>query len=101
MDLSNTELVVLSACETGLGDITHSEGVYGMQRAFRIAGAKKMIVSLWRVPDNATAKMRELFYTALLKDKQSCHQAFRKAQHAMREKYPTNPVNWAGFVLIE
>lgn len=101
MDLSNTQLVVLSACETGLGDITHSEGVYGMQRAFRIAGAKKMIVSLWKVPDNATAEMMELFYTALLQKKQSAHQSFRYAQDTMRQKYPDNPVNWAGFVLVE
>lgn len=101
MDLSNTQLVVLSACETGLGDIRHSEGVYGMQRAFRMAGAKKMIVSLWQVSDQAAAEMMELFYTALLQKKQSADQAFRYAQNVMRQKNPDKPQDWAGFVLVE
>jgi CHAT domain-containing protein len=62
MDLSNTELVVLSACETGLGDIKGSEGVDRLQRAFKIVGAKYLIMSLWQVPDRETKDFMVSFY---------------------------------------
>ncbi len=62
MNLSNTELVVLSACETGLGDIEGDEGVYGLQRAFKIAGARYLMMSLWQVPDQETSVFMTTFY---------------------------------------
>ena len=100
LDLSNTELVVLSACETGLGDIDGNEGVYGLQRAFKIAGAKYLIMSLWQVPDYATQELMTLFYSLWLDDKMTIPDAFHTAQKQMREKFP-QPLDWAGFVLVE
>jgi CHAT domain-containing protein len=100
MNLSGTELVVLSACETGLGDIIGNEGVYGLQRAFKIAGAKYLIMSLWKVDDLSTQAFMTTFYRHWLKEKQHIPQAFQTAQREMREKYP-GAYDWAGFVLIE
>ncbi len=100
MNLSNTELVVLSACETGLGDIQGNEGVYGLQRAFKIAGAKYLIMSLWQVPDFQTQELMTSFYSLWLEDKMSIHDAFQAAQKEMKEKYKS-PFLWAGFVLVE
>ncbi len=98
LDLFNTELVVLSACETGLGDIKGSEGVYGLQRSFKMAGVDNLIMSLWQVPDTETSEFMQLFYTNML-DGQQIGDAFRATQKVMREKY--DPYYWAAFVLIE
>lgn len=100
MNLSNTELVVLSACETGLGDLQGNEGVYGLQRAFRIAGAKYLIMSLWQVPDQQTMEFMSTFYRFWLDEGMQIPDAFRKTQEVMRELF-VNPYAWAGFVLIE
>ncbi len=100
LNLSNTELVVLSACETGLGDIQGNEGVYGLQRAFKIAGAKYLIMSLWQVPDKQTSLLMTTFYNKWLKEKMTIPDAFSAAQKEMRELFQ-NPWFWAGFVLIQ
>ncbi len=100
MNLSNTELVVLSACETGLGDIVGNEGVYGLQRAFKIAGAKYLIMSLWRVDDQSSREFMTSFYRHWLTEKQTIPEAFRTTQREMRAKY-SGAYDWAGFVLIE
>jgi CHAT domain-containing protein len=97
MNLSNTKLVVLSACETGLGDIEGSEGVFGLQRAFKMAGVPYTMMSLWSVPDEQTAELMIQFYTYLI-DNQFITTAFSNAQRAMQKKYP--PYYWAGFVLV-
>ena len=100
VDLSGTDLVVLSACETGLGDIEGNEGVYGLQRAFKIAGAKRLIMSLWSVPDAQTKEMMVTFYKYWLEGKMAIQQAFQSAQEEMRSNY-SDHYYWAGFVLIE
>ncbi len=100
VNLSNTELVVLSACETGLGDIKGNEGVYGLQRAFKIAGVNYIIMSLWQVPDRETKDFMVTFYRHWLEDKMTIPDAFRKTQQEMKERF-YNPYQWAGFVLLE
>ncbi|MBL7782232.1 MAG: tetratricopeptide repeat protein [Saprospiraceae bacterium] len=100
MNLSNTELVVLSACETGLGDIHGNEGVYGLQRAFKIAGAKYLIMSLWQVPDFQTQVFMSAFYRHWLNGKMPVPEAFRATQSELRAKYG-EAFKWAGFVLVE
>ena len=97
--LPNTKLVVLSACETGLGQIEGSEGVYGLQRAFKIAGTQNLVMSLWRIPDNTTAEFMQIFYKNLFA-KKSIIQAFDEAQSAMKNKYRAQPHKWAGIILI-
>lgn len=98
LDLSKTQLIALSACETGLGDIKGSEGVYGLQRAFKMAGAKFLIMSLWQVPDKETSEFMIRFYDKLL-DKKDIRKSFNETQAFMRKIY--NPFYWGAFVLIE
>ena len=98
IDMRKTELVVMSACETGLGDIKGSEGVYGLQRAFKIAGVNYLIMSLWQVPDKETEEFMTLFYKKLIKQN-NIKIAFAETQKEMRAKY--DPYFWAAFVLIE
>jgi len=95
----NNKLVVLSACETALGDIEGSEGVYGLQRAFKIAGTRNLIMSLWKVPDQETAEFMQAFYKQLF-DQQSVTQSFYKAQQAMKNKYRNEPYKWAAWILV-
>lgn len=98
LDLSNTALIVLSACETALGDIKGNEGVFGLQRAFKMAGVKNMIVSLWQVPDKETAELMTDFYRYWINGA-TISDAFTKAQSNMRKKY--TPFYWAAFVLVQ
>jgi CHAT domain-containing protein len=97
--LPNTKLIVLSACETGLGDIQGSEGVYGLQRAFKMAGVQNLIMSLWKVPDVETAEFMEIFYSNLF-EKKSIDDAFNIAQTHMKNKYRTEPYKWAAWILV-
>lgn len=100
LNLKNTELVVLSACETGLGNNVIGEGVYGLQRAFMIAGAQSIIMSLWSVNDSTTEKLMTNFYTYWIDQKIPKQEAFKKAKLKLKESHP-EPFYWAPFILIE
>jgi len=95
--LENTDLVVLSACETGLGEVRNGEGVYGLQRSIIVAGANNLLMSLWRVDDAATAKLMTTFYR--LRARMSNTAAFREAQVELRADYP-EPFFWGAFVML-
>lgn len=99
LQLDNTEVVALSACETGLGEVQNGEGVYGLQRAFLIAGARNMLLSLWRVDDEATRDFMTTFYRQWLQVKLPVDEAFWQAQKAMRRGRP-QPYFWGAFVLM-
>jgi len=99
MSLQNCELVVLSACESGLGKLGN-DGVFGLQRGFKNAGVKSLLVSLNEVADEATADMMIAFYRNLMTDSASKSEAFKKAQSEIRVKYP-NDDTWASFILID
>ncbi|OFX37532.1 MAG: hypothetical protein A2X08_15240 [Bacteroidetes bacterium GWA2_32_17] len=97
-NLKNTRLVVMSACETGLGDIKGSEGVFGLQRAFKMAGVDYIIMTLWEIADKKTVEFMESFYNNLLNGKE-IRIAFNLTQKEMKKKY--DPYYWAAFILIE
>ena len=96
LNLSATELVVLSACETGLGDIQIREGVFGLRRSFILAGAKTIVMSLWPVPDKQTQELMIDFYHGLLKGWPRVD-ALREAQLIIKSKYP-DPYYWGAFI---
>lgn len=100
LDFSGTQLVVMSACDSGLGVIQGSEGVFGLQRAFKLAGAKNLVMSLWQIPDESSKMLMDAFYNYLLKEKMPAAQALYKAQTVMEEAIP-DPYYWAGFVVME
>ena len=99
LEFPNLQLTVLSACDTGLGT-TDGEGVWGLQRAFRIAGTKNLICTLSEVNDYWSAQFMELFYDQAAKG-ESIYDAFHYAQKTLREENPDNPEIWGSFVLIE
>ena len=111
-DLSKVELAVLSACETGLGEVAGGEGVLGLQRAFQIAGARTTMTSLWKVSDDGTRKLMERFYDNYWRKNMGTLESLREAQLAMLrgelvrgaevENAADNrlpPFYWAAFVL--
>jgi CHAT domain-containing protein len=100
MNLLNTQLVVLSACQTGLGDVKGSEGVEGLQRGFKMAGVRYLVMSLWEVPDKETTEFMTSFYDNWPGGK-NIREAFRDTQLSMKNKYKEEPYKWAAFVLVE
>lgn len=116
LNLDSTELVVLSACETGLGEIKNGEGVYGLQRAIKVAGAESVMMSLWKVNDEATQDLMVSFYSAWLDKTRKAgkvkagngiahgngsvrHRAFAEAQKKLKKRFPS-PYYWGPFVLV-
>ncbi len=104
LDLSGVELVVLSACETGLGRAQSGEGLIGLRRAFQTAGARTVISSLWSVKDESTAELMRDFYKNLWLRGMGRHEALRAAQLAMlrrnrMEHGASLPSTWGAFVL--
>ena len=104
LDLSKADLVVLSACGTGLGSPRSGEGLIGLRRAFRAAGARTVISSLWTVPDSSTSDLMQDFYRRLWIEQMSCLDALRSAQIEMlrdnrRRSGDARPTSWGAFVL--
>ena len=104
LNLQGTELVVLSACETGLGQTQAGEGVFGLRRALEEAGAESVLMSMWSVPDKETQELMSLFYEKWLGGMDK-HEALRAAQQEMRERVRTRykqdlPFYWGAFVLV-
>ena len=96
LNLEGTRLVVLSACDTALGDIRNGEGVFGLRRAFSLAGAKAMVASLWKVPDKQTRQLMIQFYENIFNN-QAVEVALRNAQRNVKAKYP-EPFYWGAFI---
>lgn len=103
LDLRGVELVVLSACETGRGELAAGEGVLGLSRALAIAGARQFMLSLWKVPDEETSDLMDAFYAGLWDDSLPAEEALRRAQLAMlardRERGVFRPSTWGAWVL--
>jgi CHAT domain-containing protein len=105
LNLRGTELVVLSACNTGQGDVKNGEGVFGLRRALQEAGAQEVLMSLWSVPDQETLDLMKLFYAKWLAGME-IHEALKEAQLEMRERVKKShggkdlPYYWGAFVLV-
>jgi len=99
LNLKGTELVVLSACGTGVGEYKDGKGIYGLQRAIRIAGAESIIMSMWSVNDKVTQELMTYFYDYWIDKNMSKKEAFNKAQQTIREKYK-HPYYWGAFIML-
>jgi tetratricopeptide (TPR) repeat protein/CHAT domain-containing protein len=105
LNLTGTELVVLSACNTGQGDVKNGEGVFGLRRALQESGAQAVLMSLWSVPDKETQELMESFYTKWLSGMEK-HEALKQAQLEMRQQVKAShdgrdvPYYWGAFVLV-
>jgi CHAT domain-containing protein len=104
LNLVGTELVVLSACETGLGKELNSDGVFGLRRGLQVAGAESVMMSMWSVPDRETQELMALFYAKWLKglDKpEALRQAQLEEREVVRKRYGKDlPYYWGAFVLV-
>lgn len=99
MDLQGTDLLVMAACKSGLGEVK-GDGVFGLQRGFKKAGVHTIVMSLWNVDDDATRLLMTSFYTALLKGNVKPVDALSQAQETVRIQYP-DPKYWAAFIMLD
>jgi CHAT domain-containing protein len=99
LDLEKTELVVLSACETGKGLLKDGDGIFGLKQGVLNAGAQNIIMSLWKVDDKVTQEFMSRFYEIWLHDKTTIREAFNKTQLEIKAKYP-EPYYWGAFILV-
>ena len=100
MNLGKIDMVVMSACQSGLGETT-GEGVFGLQRGFKLAGANTLLMSLWKVNDKATCLLMTKFYKYYLSGKTK-REALRQAQLELRsDKIYSSPEYWAAFILLD
>ena len=96
----SADLVVLSACQTALGRPIAGEGLVGLARGFMHAGAPRVVATLWKVDDSATAELMKRFYRSMIEEKAPAAQALRAAQRALaRDRRFASPFYWAGFTL--
>lgn len=105
LNLWGTDLVVLSACNTGVGEVKSSEGVYGLRRAFLQAGAQSLVMSMWSVPDEETKEIMIQFYQNIRSGKMNRCQALRQAalreMEIVKKRYGhSNPLFWRGFLFL-
>lgn len=100
LDLSSTSLVVISACQSGVGNST-PEGLYGLQRAFKQAGVRTLVMTLWNIDDKVTRRFMAKFYERLVATGWDRHRAFREARSFIIGQYPESPNLWACFVMID
>ena len=99
LDLSNTDMVILSACQTGQGNAT-AEGLYGLQRAFKKAGVGTMVMTLWSVSDKVATEFMIKFYESLVENDWDKHKAFEQTKSYIRTQHP-DPYHWAAFVMLD
>jgi CHAT domain-containing protein len=104
LNLVGTDLAVLSACETGVGDVRNGEGVFGLRRAFQHAGTRSLLMTLWKIPDDQTLELITSFYEEWLggaSKKQALRRAVLKQIAALRSRFGVaHPYFWGGFVLV-
>jgi CHAT domain-containing protein len=105
LKLKGTNMVVLSACNTGVGDVKKGEGVFGLRRTFTQAGAKSIVMSMWPVPDKETKELMIAFYKNILSGRMNRCQALRQAalseMNIVRNRYgSTDPLFWGAFVFM-
>ena len=104
LNLKGTSLVVLSACNTGVGDVERGQGVFVLRRAFQMAGARSLLMSLWKVPDSETVDLMRRFYINLYSGKSKVDSLNMSIKDTMREikkiRGTDHPFYWGGFILI-